>query len=197
MDSTIRIAIFASGSGSNAQKIIEYFQGDTQTQIPLIVTENKKAGVIQRASHFGIPVAHIGKPLYRQGDYLVSLLKGHSIDLVVLAGYLKKVPETLVKHYPKRILNIHPALLPAFGGKGMYGMNVHNAVISSGCTNSGMTIHYVNEVYDEGEIVFQAKIPIESHWTAIDLQKAIQKLEHANYPLIIEKVCQRIRIDKK
>jgi phosphoribosylglycinamide formyltransferase-1 len=128
----------------------------------------------------------LNKKHFRDGEFLTALMQQYDIDLIVLAGYLKLIPTPLIQAYPTTILNIHPALLPKFGGKGMYGMNVHKAVISSGETHSGMTIHRVNERYDEGEILFQVQVPIQSDWDANTLQKEVLKLEHKHYARVIE-----------
>ena len=186
------IAIFASGGGSNAEALVRHFQAVDTADIVLICTNNPSAGVIGRAKRLGIPCEVLSATQYRDGAWLQGLMETHAIDLVVLAGYLKLIPSSFTRHFDQRIVNIHPALLPAYGGKGMYGMNVHKAVISSGEKVSGMTIHYVNEVYDEGKIIFQAQLMIEEDWTAEDLQQAVLKLEHTYFPPIIAEIATKI-----
>lgn len=180
------IAIFASGGGSNAESILEYFSAHEEISVSLIMTNNPHAGVIARAHRWQVPCIVLNKKHYRDGGFLAVLMQQYQIDLIALAGYLKLIPGKLIEAFPNTILNIHPALLPKFGGKGMYGMNVHKAVISSGETHSGMTIHRVNERYDEGEILFQAKVAIQPGWDAETLQKEVLKLEHKHYAQIIE-----------
>ncbi|MCL4149783.1 UNVERIFIED_CONTAM: hypothetical protein GTU68_048838, partial [Idotea baltica] len=184
-----RIAIFASGGGSNALQLLNHFQESTTGEVVLLVTHNLHSGVFDFGPKFEVPVGLISKKQSRDGAYLQQLLEDHSIDLIVLAGYLKLIPESIVRKFDQRIINIHPALLPAYGGKGMYGMKVHEAVIEAQELHSGLTIHYVNEVYDQGEILFQKRVKIEDGWTAKQLQVAILKEEHKNFSKIVEKVC--------
>lgn len=182
------IAIFASGGGSNAESILQHFSTHEEVSVSLIMTNNPNAGVIQRAHRWQVPCMVLSKKHYRSGPFLVELMQQYQIDLIALAGYLKLIPSALIQAFPQTILNIHPALLPKFGGKGMYGMNVHEAVISSGETHSGMTIHRVNERYDEGETLFQAQVAIQSGWDASTLQQEVLKLEHKHYASVIEDV---------
>ncbi|RMG57163.1 MAG: phosphoribosylglycinamide formyltransferase [Bacteroidetes bacterium] len=188
-----RIAIFASGGGSNAKLLLERFQGHDAAEVVLLVTNNPQSGVWAFGPDFGVPVQGLEGRQYQEGSYLLDLLQTYQIDLIVLAGYLKLVPEAVVKAYPRRILNIHPALLPSYGGKGMYGMNVHRAVIAHQEPQSGITIHYVNEVYDQGEILFQASVAIEADWSPEDLQRAVQQLEHQHFFSIVEKVARDLQ----
>ena len=196
----IHIAIFASGAGSNARKIIEYFEKravgtsingleskSTAIKISLIVCNVQGAGVLDIAEEKGIPSLMINKSDFSANGYVESL-KNAGIDFIVLAGFLWKVPEVLVRAYPKAIINIHPALLPKYGGKGMYGARVHEAVIAAGEKESGITIHWVNEHYDEGAIIFQAKCSIEASDTATSLANKIHALEHAHFATTIEKL---------
>ena len=134
---------------------------------------------------------------FRDGAFLLDLLRRYEVELIVLAGYMRLIPAAVVAAYPRRILNIHPALLPAYGGKGMYGMNVHEAVISAQEKQSGITIHYVNEVYDAGEVILQARVEVEPDWQATDLQQAVLRLEHALYPQVVEKVCRELQASRK
>jgi phosphoribosylglycinamide formyltransferase 1 len=186
----IQIAIFASGAGSNAQKIIDYFQQHHQIKVALIVTNKPGAGILQIAEKHNIPALIIEKGRFFQGDAYSGLLKTQNIDFIVLAGFLWKVPTALIAAYPNRIVNIHPALLPKFGGKGMYGHFVHEAVIAAGEQQSGISIHFIDEIYDHGNIIFQASCPVTANETAESLAKKVQLLEHQHYPVIIEKTLQ-------
>lgn len=186
-----RIAIFASGAGSNAAKIIEHLKNHPAIQVALIVCNKPGAGVIQIAATHQIPVLMIEKEKFFRGNAYVDEIKHRSgIDFIVLAGFLWKVPVALIHAYPNRIINIHPALLPKYGGKGMYGMHVHQAVIEAGEKESGITIHYVNEHFDEGEHIFQAKCEITTEDTPETLAQKIHQLEHAHFPRIVEQVFQ-------
>lgn len=185
----INAAIFASGGGTNAENIIKYFANDTRIKIKLIFTNNENAGVVARAEKYKKNVQIISKDsLNNYADQLIDFLKTEKIDLIILAGFLLKIPESFIKAFPKKIINIHPSLLPKFGGKGMYGMHVHQAVIQSGETESGITIHFVNEEYDKGEIILQAKCPVEKSDTAETLAAKIHELEMENFPKAIEKL---------
>lgn len=181
-----RIAIFASGSGSNAEKIAEYFADKADVDITLIVSNNPKAGVIERARRLHIPVLLFDRKTFYETDRITQLLSNQNVDLIVLAGFMWLMPGGLVRAFPNKIINIHPALLPKFGGKGMYGHYVHEAVVAAGETESGITIHYVNEHYDEGQIIFQASCPVSPTDTPDDVAHNVQILEHLNYPRIIE-----------
>ena len=184
----IHIAIFASGAGSNTRKIIEYFENKgLRIKVSLIVCNVPGAGVLDIAEEKGIPSLMINKSDFAANGYVESL-KNAGIDFIVLAGFLWKVPELLVRAYPKAIINIHPALLPKYGGKGMYGARVHEAVIAAGEKESGITIHWVNEHYDEGAIIFQAKCSIDTNDTADTLANKIHALEHAHFAPTIEKL---------
>ncbi len=184
----VHIAIFASGAGSNTRKIIEYFENKgLRIKVSLIVCNVPGAGVLEIAKEKGIPSLLINKSDFTANGYVESL-KNAGIDFIVLAGFLWKVPEVLVRAYPKAIINIHPALLPKYGGKGMYGARVHEAVIAAGEKESGITIHWVNEHYDEGAIIFQAKCSIDANDTANTLANKIHVLEHAHFATTIEKL---------
>lgn len=189
---TIHIAIFASGRGSNAKVIIQHFSHHKYISVKLLCTNNPHSGVWRLGTDHGIAVELLERNQYTDGQYLQNLMTRYEIDLIVLAGYLKKVPNLFIGAFPKRIINIHPSLLPAFGGKGMYGLNVHRAVIAAKRSTSGITIHYVNEEYDKGEIIFQKSIKIASSIKPETLRDEILKLEHKHYPLVVEKVCQAI-----
>ena len=184
----IHIAIFASGAGSNARKIIEYFENKgLRIKVSLIVCNVPGAGVLEIAKEKGIPSLIINKADFTATGYVESL-QNADINFIVLAGFLWKVPEVLVRAYPKAIINIHPALLPKYGGKGMYGARVHEAVIAAGEKQSGITIHWVNEHYDEGAIIFQASCAIDASDTADTLANKIHALEHAHFAPTIEKL---------
>ncbi|MCB0661227.1 MAG: phosphoribosylglycinamide formyltransferase [Saprospiraceae bacterium] len=183
-----KIAIFASGTGSNAKKIIEYFLGNDQIRVDLVISNKGTAPVLAIAQSFGIDTMVIDRSSFYQSDIIVDQLKGRDIELLVLAGFLWLVPDYLVRAFPNQIVNIHPALLPKFGGKGMYGMNVHKAVKESGETETGITIHYVNEKYDDGKSIFQATCPVYDADTPEQIAKRVLQLEHENFPKVIEKV---------
>ena len=197
------IAIFASGAGSNAQKIIEYLTPNPSPQVErgaeeemeakevakvvLIVCNNPVAGVLKIAEKENISSIIIERKKFYEDGYLVELKKYH-IDLIVLAGFMWKVPVNIIQSYQNKIINIHPALLPKFGGKNMYGNFVHEAVIKAGEKESGITIHYVDEIYDHGKIIFQAKCKVDENDTPQTLAEKIHALEHKHYPLIIERI---------
>jgi len=182
----IRIAIFASGSGSNAENIYNYFKDNNSVEISLILTNNSKAFVIERAQNLAVKSHIFSKSDFSNTNSVLSILEENKIDLVVLAGFLLKIPENLIKAYPNKIVNIHPALLPKYGGKGMYGDNVHKAVVAANETESGITIHFVNENYDEGKIIFQAKCPVLENDTFETVASKIHALEYEHFPKIID-----------
>lgn len=182
-----KLAILASGSGSNAENIIEYFSGrGDEICIPLIISNKKDAYVHERAKKLGIPSFTFTKKEFEETDQVLSLLKEYAIDWIILAGFLLKVPENLLKAFPDRIINIHPALLPKFGGKGMYGSYVHEAVVAAGETESGITIHYINENYDEGAVIFQAKCAVLPQDTADKVAEKVHALEYEHFPQVID-----------
>lgn len=181
------IVIFASGAGSNSQKIIDYFKGSINAKIVLIVCNNSIAGVVDIAAKENIPVLIIEKNEFKETGYSQQIKKYHP-TLIVLAGFLWKIPGTLIKDFQHKIINIHPALLPAYGGKGMYGNAVHAAVIAAKEKESGISIHYVDEKYDHGKIIFQAKCLVEENDTAESLAKKIHSLEHEYYSKTIDKL---------
>lgn len=187
-----RIAIFASGSGSNAQKIMEHFRYDDQAEVALVLTNNPDAYVLQRADNFEVPTHIFDRHAFYQTDEVVDLLNKLEIDLVVLAGFLWLVPQNLLKRYPNKIINIHPALLPAYGGKGMYGDRVHQAVLDAGEAESGITIHFVNEHFDEGEMIYQARFHIEPGDSLEIIKFKGQQLEHLHYPKVIENLLKKM-----
>lgn len=185
------LAIFASGKGTNAEAIINYFWKSTETSVALVVCNNPDAKVIEVAKKYHIPLSLINKKSFYDSQELLDVLKRHEITLIVLAGFLWQVPDYLLKHYPHKIINIHPALLPKHGGKGMYGRKVHEAVLKGMEKESGITIHYVNENYDKGEIIFQARCAVESTDNAASLEARVRQLELEHYPKVIEKVLMK------
>jgi len=185
---SINIALLASGSGSNAENIVAHFKDNDKFKVSLIVSNKKDAFVLQRADRLGIESKTFSKDDFGSMDCVLNFLKEKKIDFIVLAGFLLKVPQNLIEVYPNRIVNIHPALLPKFGGKGMYGDNVHKAVIESGEKESGITIHYINENYDEGAIIFQAKCPVSPTDSYEDVANKVHALEYEHFPAIIETV---------
>ena len=184
---TIHIAIFASGAGSNAKKIIDYFKNSDDVEISLIVCNNPNAGILKIAANESIPFLMVEKQTFRDTGY-VAELKNYKIQFIVLAGFLWKIPPLLIEVFRNKIVNIHPALLPAYGGKGMYGNAVHAAVLAAGEKLSGITIHLVDEKYDHGKIIFQATCPVAENETVDSLGQKIHELEHASYAKEIEKL---------
>lgn len=183
-----RLAIFASGAGSNARQIIRHFENHPQVQVALIVCNKPGAGVLAIADEANIPTLLIDRERFLKGDAYLPELKKAGVQFVVLAGFLWKIPAALIEAYPKAIINIHPALLPGYGGKGMYGQHVHSAVIGAGEKESGITIHYVDEHYDNGDIIFQARCEVKAGDNPEDLAKRIHDLEHLHFPKVIEKL---------
>ena len=186
------LVIFASGAGSNAQRIISYFKGSPLAKVVLIVCNKQGAGVISIAEKENIPVLLVEKERFFKGDAYVPELNDVRADLIILAGFLWKIPQVLIDTYPKRIINIHPALLPKYGGKGMYGQYVHEAIINAGEMESGITIHYVDEHYDNGDIIFQTACPILDDDDPGSLADRIHHLEHLHYPRVIEELLQKL-----
>jgi folate-dependent phosphoribosylglycinamide formyltransferase PurN len=207
----IKLAVFASGKGSNAKKLIEYFnqpvpssflnshpeiakvviEKPVQIKVVLIVSNKADAGVLEVADLYNIPTLMIEKEVFFQGHNYIPQLKNYNIDYLILAGFLWKIPAALIHAYPRCIINIHPALLPMYGGKGMYGARVHQAVIEGGEIKSGITIHYVDEYYDHGAIIFQAKCTVQRDETVETLSKKIHRLEHEHYGRVIAEVVAR------
>lgn len=184
----IQLALFASGSGTNAENIIKYFKDHAFIRVSGVLCNKAGAGVISRTEKLGIPVVVFSKVDFLKQGLIHQWLLSNEIHYLILAGFLWQVPEYLVQMYPKQILNIHPALLPAYGGKGMYGEHVHKAVLAAGEKESGITIHRVDEIYDHGEILFQARCPVLPDDTTESLAQRIHALEHQYYPVVIEKV---------
>jgi phosphoribosylglycinamide formyltransferase-1 len=183
----INAAIFASGEGTNAENLFKYFLNDARIKIKLVITNNETAGIVARAEKYKKNIHIVSKSaLENYSDQLIEFLKVENIDLIILAGFLLKLPEKFVHAFPNKIINIHPALLPNYGGKGMHGMHVHEAVIKNKDTVSGISIHFVNEEYDKGEIILQAKCEVDKNDTAEDLAKKVQELEYQYLPTAIE-----------
>lgn len=181
------IAIFASGGGSNAAEIMKYFQNHAHIHVSLVVTNNAHAGVIEKATNFNVPI-FVSESQSVNPSELMKELDKRKIEFIILAGYLKKIPEILIQKYNNKIINIHPSLLPKFGGKGMYGMHVHKAVVNAKEKVTGMTIHFVNEHYDEGKIIEQHQVILSGNESPEEVQKMVLKLEHAYFAPCIEKV---------
>lgn len=182
-----RIVILASGSGTNAENIIKYFQKSKNIEVTLVLSNKKDAKVLERAERLGIANKSFNKADFTENDKVLDQLKSKA-DYVILAGFLWKIPENIIEAFPNKIINIHPALLPKYGGKGMYGMHVHEAVVANNEKQSGITIHFVNENYDEGAIIFQESFEVLPSDTAEDVAAKIHKLEYKNFPKVIEKV---------
>lgn len=188
-----RIAIFASGSGSNAQKIMEHFKRSNDAEVVLVLTNNSDSYVLQRADNFEIPSHIFDKKEFYQTDKIVNLIKNLNVDLIVLAGFLWLVPQNLLQAFPNKIINIHPSLLPKFGGKGMYGERVHLAVLAEKETESGITIHFVNSEFDEGEIIHQSKFKIDKGDDLKMMKFKVQQLEHHHFPKVIESILKKMK----
>lgn len=183
-----QIAIFASGTGSNARKIIEYFKNKPDITVRLVLSNKANAPVLDMARDHGIDTLTLTRTAFYETEQLIAQLHQYDIDLIVLAGFLWLVPPYLVQAYPDRIVNIHPALLPKYGGKGMYGHRVHEAVKKAGETESGMTIHYVNENYDEGNIIFQSSCRLQPDDDPDTIAKRVLRLEHEHFAPVIEQL---------
>lgn len=188
-----RIAIFASGSGSNAENIANYFKGSTEVEISLILANNPEAYVLKRAEKLDIESVVVTNREFREADKVLALLQERNIDFIVLAGFLLLVPAKLIDAYPGRIVNIHPALLPKHGGKGMYGDNVHKAVVAAGDTESGITIHLIDERYDCGTTFFQATCPVLPTDTPDDVAGKVHALEYKHFPHVIEEILSTLK----
>lgn len=183
---TARLAIFASGAGSNALKIIQHFAVHPRIRVSALVCNMPHAGVLTHAHTHHIPALLISRRLLNDREWFLRQLESLGVDYIVLAGFLLLMPEYLIDAFPKKIINIHPALLPKYGGKGMYGMHVHEAVKESGDPETGITIHLVNKQYDEGEILFQKSVAVDTHDTPDQIAQKVHALEHAWYPRVIE-----------
>ncbi|WP_435314029.1 phosphoribosylglycinamide formyltransferase [Cellulophaga fucicola] len=183
-----RIVLLASGSGSNVENIANYFKDNPLVTIATVLTNKRDAKVIDRCNRLNINALYFNRQSFSKSDCLLNIIKGMQPDLIILAGFLLKIPENFVAEFPNKIVNIHPALLPKYGGKGMYGMHVHNAVKNNNETETGITIHYVNENYDEGAIIHQAKTAVISTDTAEDIAQKIHALEYEHFPKVIDQL---------
>ena len=183
-----RIVIFASGSGSNAENLIKFFQNSDSTSVVQVLTNNQHAKVLDRCKRLNVSAFSFNRTAFTKTDDVLNLLKVTNPDLIVLAGFLWKFPEHILEAFPEKVINVHPALLPKYGGKGMYGMHVHEAAVANNESESGITIHYVNENYDEGAIIFQAKCDVNKNDTAEDVAAKIHELEMKHFPEVAEKL---------
>ena len=181
-----RVVIFASGSGSNAENLIKFFHNSDNASVVQVLTNNPHAKVLDRCKRLKVSALSFNRIAFTQTEDVLNILKSSNPDLIVLAGFLWKFPENILKNFPNKVINIHPALLPKFGGKGMYGTNVHKAVVENKETETGITIHYVNENYDEGAIIFQAKCKVEASDSAEDVATKIHKLEMEHFPKVVD-----------
>lgn len=188
---SIKVAILASGSGSNAENIIKYFKDNHSIKVNLVLSNKKDAYVLQRAQRLNIPFSTFTKKELEETDKVLLLLQEYKIDFIVLAGFLLRIPDNLLHTFPNKIINIHPALLPNYGGKGMYGDRVHEAVVAAGETKSGITIHCVDEHYDAGSIIFQATCPVLPTDTALDVAQKVHALEYEHFPRVIEETIKK------
>jgi phosphoribosylglycinamide formyltransferase 1 len=187
-----RIAIFASGNGTNAMNLIHFFKSSKEAEIGFVLSNRAEAGVLEKAKSEGIEVVVVSNEYVQEGDPLVLICKERAIDLIVLAGFLRKIPDQLIRNYPNKIVNIHPALLPNYGGKGMYGDHVHQAVLAAGESESGISIHLVNEHFDEGKLLAQFNCPVEISDTLESLRQRVQELEHRHYAEVINDLVKTI-----
>lgn len=182
-----KIAIFASGSGTNAEEIFKYFQHHNTIEVSVLLSNNPSAYALQRAKNFSVPAYSFSREQFKDPVYLLNILTKHEVTHIVLAGFLWLIPDYLIKAFPSRIINIHPALLPKFGGKGMYGKIVHEAVRASGEKETGITIHEVNDKYDDGKVIFQDKCAVSKDDTPDQIAEKVHALEYKHYPKVIER----------
>lgn len=182
------IAIFASGSGTNAENIARYFSKSEIIKVAVVLSNNRNVGVHARVNQLGIPSFVFSRDEFAAGEPVLTVLAEYDTDLIVLAGFMNKISDALLNAYPGKIINIHPALLPKYGGKGMFGMHVHEAVVAAGEKETGITIHYIDEHYDEGTVLFQAKCPILPSDTPEEVATKVHALEYAHYPKVIEEL---------
>ncbi|WP_452220120.1 phosphoribosylglycinamide formyltransferase [Lacinutrix salivirga] len=186
-----RIVIFASGSGTNAENLIKFFHNRENASVILVLSNNPRAKVLERCKKLNVSALTFNKIAFTQTEHVLNILKSSTPDLIILAGFLWKFPENILKTFPNKVINLHPALLPKFGGKGMYGMHVHQAVVQQKENETGITIHYVNEHYDEGTIIFQAKCKVLASDTAEDVAKKIHKLEMKHFPEVVDELLNK------
>lgn len=186
--SSKKIVIFASGNGSNAENIINYFKDRDNADVVAVFSNNRSAKVLRRAHNLNVKALHFDRESFYESDDVLNLLKDMQPDLIVLAGFLWIFPNKILKRFPNKVINIHPALLPKYGGKGMYGMNVHKAILEQKDVETGISIHYVNEKYDEGELIFQTTVRIDPEDTVEEIASKIHELEYEYFPKVIEKL---------
>ncbi len=186
-----KMVLFASGNGTNAENLIRYFKSRKTAVVTAVFTNNPKAGVVERARKLSVPVIVVSRSDFNPPENLLRKLNALKPDLMVLAGFLWMIPAEVIRQYPRQIVNIHPALLPAYGGKGMYGRRVHEAVLAAGEKKSGITIHYVNELYDEGQIIFQAETGIARGETPESLAEKVHRLEYLHFPAVVEQLLEK------
>jgi phosphoribosylglycinamide formyltransferase 1 len=187
-----KLAILASGTGSNAAQLVQHFANHSAAEVAVLISNNPHSGIFALGQTHGVATVLHPNEDFVTGEAVVTTLQAHQVDLIVLAGFLRKIPTSLISAYPNRIINIHPALLPDFGGKGMYGKHVHEAVRQSGTTRTGITIHLVDQQYDHGAHLAQYTCPVEPTDSAEDIAKRVQKLEHAYYPVEVEKYVEQL-----
>ncbi|MDO6491290.1 MULTISPECIES: phosphoribosylglycinamide formyltransferase [unclassified Cellulophaga] len=186
-----RIVLLASGSGSNVENIANYFKDNPLVTIICVLTNKRDAKVIDRCNRLNISSLYFNREAFSKSDCLLDIIKGMQPDLIILAGFLLKIPQKFVDAFPNKIVNIHPALLPNYGGKGMYGMHVHNAVKNNNESKTGITIHYVNENYDEGAIIYQAETAVNSNDSVDDIAKKVHMLEYEHFPKVIDQLLSK------
>ncbi|MCB4798172.1 phosphoribosylglycinamide formyltransferase [Neotamlana laminarinivorans] len=186
-----RVVIFASGSGTNAENLIKFFHNSNNASVIQVLTNNPHAKVLERAKKLKVSALSFNRIAFTKTNDVLNILKANKPDLIILAGFLWKFPEFILNEFENKVINVHPALLPKFGGKGMYGMNVHKAVVENKETETGITIHFVNENYDEGATIFQAKCDIYPEDTAEDVAAKIHKLEMEHFPKVVEKLLNK------
>jgi phosphoribosylglycinamide formyltransferase-1 len=190
-ETPVRLALYASGGGSNVEALCNFFRDRPDRAVALVLSDQPQAPVVERARNAGIPVYCLSSKERKDGAAQLAILRSYGIDFIALAGYMRLVPKAVVAAYARRMLNIHPSLLPKYGGQGMYGDRVHEAVIAAGERESGITIHWVSDAYDEGAIVEQHRLTIPPAWDAAALKKAVQELEWTHYPRVIDAVIER------
>ena len=192
MPKQTNIAIFVSGSGTNCENIIRYFAQDEHIKVTLIVSSRKDAYALVRAQRLGVDTMVVDKSLLADEGYMHQVFDRYGIDYIILAGFLMMIPHHIIARYPKQIMNIHPSLLPKYGGRGMYGHHVHEAVKANGETETGITIHYVSEECDGGDIIFQSKVTVEPSDSPQEIETKVHKLEMRDFPLVIENLISNI-----
>ena len=186
-----RIVIFASGTGTNAENIIRYFGASVKASVVLVISNNAQAPVLEKARQLHVPAVCFPDEAFKNGEQILMTLRQYQADLIVLAGFLKLVPSLILNAFPRKIINIHPALLPRYGGKGMYGMKVHEAVFAANEAETGITVHYVNERFDEGEIIFQKTVTVNKSDTPSEISNKIHNLEMKYFPAVIENILEK------